>query len=77
MLSNALARLGLLLLVLSLATGCARTTATVVPTDVSCRVFTPIQWSAKDTDKTITEVKIHNAVWRAVCGALDAPTTPG
>lgn len=73
MLSNVLARLGLLLLVLSLVSNCARTTGSAVPTDVSCRVFTPITWSAKDTDKTITEVKIHNAVWSAVCGALNAP----
>lgn len=73
MLSNALARLGLLLLVLSLATSCARTTATVVPTDISCQVFLPISWSQKDTDRTIAEIKLHNAVYAAVCPKAPPP----
>lgn len=64
-----LKRATLLLMPFAMA-GCATTTASVAPTtDLSCRVFTPITWSAKDTDQTITGVKIHNAVWTAICGA--------
>jgi hypothetical protein len=33
-----------------------------------CRAAEPIYWSAKDTDKTIAQVKEHNAVGKKLCG---------
>ena len=33
----------------------------------ACAAFEPIRWSAKDTDRTIRQVKEHNAAWKAVC----------
>lgn len=47
--------------------GCATTTATG-GTSV-CAVWRPISWSVKDSDATITEVKINNARQRGWCGA--------
>jgi hypothetical protein len=57
----------LLMLSMLILPACARTTATVGPTDISCAVFRPISWYAKDTDDTIREVKSFNAAWTAVC----------
>ena len=40
-----------------------------VPTDkVAIQAFRPIYWSKKDTDKTISQIKEHNAAWRAISG---------
>jgi predicted small secreted protein len=33
-----------------------------------CAVAKPITWSAADTAATVTEVKAHNAVGKALCG---------
>ena len=48
-------------------TACAQTTDTVV-TDTSCLAFEPIRWSSEDSDKTIRQVKAHNAAWDRLCG---------
>jgi len=52
--------------------GCVTTTASSVKgTDsvrVACGSFAPVYWSASDTDKTIAQVKEHNAAWKALCG---------
>lgn len=37
-------------------------------TDVSCRAFGPITWSARDTAPTVRQIRGHNAAWDAVCG---------
>lgn len=37
-------------------------------TDGACRAFSPISWSASDTDETIRDVKAHNAAHKAACG---------
>lgn len=50
-------------------TGCEHLMPTSGP-DVakdSCATFRLIQWSKKDTDETIVQVKSHNAAWRALC----------
>lgn len=39
-----------------------------VTTKVACESFEPILWSKKDTVKTITQAKEHNAVGKALCG---------
>lgn len=39
---------------------------------MACSAFGPIYWSAKDTDKTIAQVKEQNAAWKAVC----SPSSP-
>lgn len=51
-------------------TGCATTTTvSSVATDrVACAVFHPIYWSARDTQKSVEQIKEHNAVGKAVCG---------
>lgn len=49
---------------------CVTTTASSVQvTKVACNpdVLKPITWSAKDTPKTVLQVKEHNAVWKALC----------
>lgn len=47
--------------------GCATRTSLAVPTDrVATQSFKPIYWSKKDTDKTIAQIKEHNAAYKAV-----------
>lgn len=58
---------GLLLTPLLILPGCVTTTASVGTDAVACSAFEPIQWSKKDTDKTVRQVKEHNAAWKAVC----------
>lgn len=49
-------------------TGCATTTGFGVTTKAPfCSVAKPIFWSIGDTDKTIAQVKEHNAVGRELC----------
>ena len=49
-------------------TSCATMTTSVAPTDkVFCGAAQPIYWSKNDTDKTIAQVKEHNAAWKALC----------
>jgi hypothetical protein len=51
--------------------GCVTTTGSKGPTSTGaapfCRVAEPIYWSAKDTDKTIAQVREHNAVGKKLC----------
>lgn len=50
-------------------TSCATMTVSAVPTDkVYCSASQPIYWSKSDTDKTIAQVKEHNAAFVAICG---------
>lgn len=44
--------------------GCARMSPAAL---VYCEVEQPITWSSKDTDRTIAEVKSHNAVYKSLC----------
>ena len=72
MLHRRLFRLELTLSALSLLplTGCATTTASVEPTTSElrfCDGAKPIFWSTRDTDKTIAQVKAHNAVGKGAC----------
>jgi hypothetical protein len=60
-------RASLLIPLMLTLSNCGKTTAFVGPTDISCAVFRPIGWSAKDTDETIREVKSFNAAWIATC----------
>lgn len=67
-----LGTLGLLCALLSLPilSGCVTTTVSNVKTDsvrVACQSFEPITWSAKDTDKTLAQIKEFNAAWVALC----------
>jgi type IV pilus biogenesis protein CpaD/CtpE len=53
-------------------TSCATRTSLAVPTDkVAVQAFRPIYWSKKDTDKTIAQIKEHNAAYKAVSGKSD------
>lgn len=55
----------------SILTACATTTVSSAPTSpdrVACAVFQPIYWSGKDTQKSVEQIKEHNAVGKAVCG---------
>lgn len=56
----------------SILTACATTTtvssAPTSPDRVACAVFQPIYWSARDTQKSVEQIKEHNAVGKAVCG---------
>jgi hypothetical protein len=52
--------LGLGMLSILALTGCAKMTA-IVGTEAACAVWKPVSWSSKDTDQTITEVKVNNA----------------
>lgn len=52
--------------------GCATRTSLAVPTDrVAAQSFKPIYWSKKDTDKTISQIKEHNAAWKAISKKSD------
>jgi hypothetical protein len=42
-------------------TGCVTLTGTTETNTSACAVWRDISWSKKDTDQTITEVKINNA----------------
>ena len=41
--------------------GCGTTMATVATNQTVCDVWKPVGWSKKDTDQTVTEVKVNNA----------------
>lgn len=56
--------------IISLVTlsGCATTIHSAVPTDkVTCAAIQPVYWSKNDTDKTIAQIKEHNAAWASIC----------
>lgn len=46
------------------APACGTTTVTA---GSECQVFLPVSWSQKDTEKTVIEVKRHNARRKAWC----------
>ena len=52
-------------------TGCVTTTASKGPTSSGaapfCKVAEPIYWSGKDTEKTIAQIREHNAVGKELC----------
>lgn len=51
-------------------------TSSSVPTDkVACSSFLPVYWSKADTDKTIAQIKEHNAAFVAICGPVTTPKT--
>lgn len=53
-------------------TSCATPTILPVPTDkVATQAFRPIYWSKKDTDKTIAQIKEHNAAYKSITGKSD------
>ena len=39
----------------------------VTNTDSFCLVYEPIHWSVKDTDESIAEIKLNNAVFKRLC----------
>jgi hypothetical protein len=46
--------------------------SSVVQTDrVAVQSFKPIYWSKKDTDKTISQIKEHNAAYKAISKKSD------
>lgn len=51
---------------LTLMTAACQTTGSG-GTDVSCRVFAPIDWSREDTPATARQVRGHNAAWSDLC----------
>ena len=56
---------------LAILPACSTTTVSSAKTDsvrVSCQSFEPIYWSAKDSAKTVAQVKEHNAAGKAICG---------
>jgi hypothetical protein len=60
--------------ILSLATltACAPRMSSSVPTDkVATQAFRPIYWSKNDTDKTIAQIKEHNAAYKAISKKSD------
>lgn len=65
------------ILSLAILPGCTTMTSSAVPTDkVACNVFAPVYWSKSDTDKTIAQVKEHNAAGKSICGWKAAPKLP-
>jgi hypothetical protein len=60
--------------ILSLATltACAPRMSSSVQTDkVATQAFRPIYWSKNDTDKTIAQIKEHNAAYKAISKKSD------
>jgi hypothetical protein len=60
-------RYALAILCLSALTGCGSMTATKETNLSACAVWKDITWSKKDTDQTITEIKVNNARRDAWC----------
>jgi hypothetical protein len=54
-------RLLLVMLLTLPLTNCASLTATPATNGSVCNVWKDISWSKKDTDQTITEIKVNNA----------------
>jgi hypothetical protein len=50
-----------------LLTGCATMTGSAETNGAACSVWQSISWSQRDTDRTITEVKVNNARRAAFC----------
>ena len=50
---------------ISALAGCS--TMTLSSGVVYCEAAKPISWSKSDTDRTIAEVKEHNAVYKRLC----------
>lgn len=49
-------------------------TDSAAPTDkVACSSFLPIYWSNADSDKSIAQIKEHNAAYVAICGPKPTP----
>ena len=54
-----------------LTASCATTSSSAptkqAATKAACQSFEPIYWSAKDTPKTVAQIKEHNAVGEKIC----------
>ena len=48
--------------------GCATTAPVVVRGDNYCRLASPITWSVDDTQKSVDQIRRHNAKRARVCG---------
>lgn len=59
-------KLALLAMPLILA-ACQTTTQTSV-IDTSCLAIEPITYSRRDTAETVTQIRQHNAAYKALCG---------
>jgi len=53
-----------------LLTGCTAKQNTGV-TDLACIAFQPIDWSQKDTNDTVRQIREHNVVWETLCDRTD------
>jgi hypothetical protein len=60
---------------LTILPGCATMTPIAAPTSdkVTCTALRPLQWSRKDTDQTIADIKEDNAAKRAICPSWGTP----
>lgn len=60
-------RYALVIVLPFLLPGCGTMTGSAGTNTAACSVWQPISWSLKDTDRTITEVKVNNARREAYC----------
>lgn len=60
-------RYALVIVLPFLLTGCGTMMGSAGTNTAACSVWQPISWSQKDTDRTITEVKVNNARRSAFC----------
>ena len=51
----------LVIMSMFLLTGCVTLTGTTATNGSACSVWKDVSWSKKDTDQTITEIKVNNA----------------
>lgn len=65
---NVLAKLGLLLIVLTAMAGCISQTVGAATDRAYCAAFRPKLWSVLDTPESIKQDKAHNAVGKKLCG---------
>lgn len=42
-------------------------TMDIAATDLSCDVFSPINWSKQDSIQTAKQIREHNAAWVSLC----------
>ncbi len=63
-----MSRMHVLLVVPLMLAGCQTTTPTAV-IDTSCLAMEPITYSRRDTAETVTQIRQHNAAFKALCGS--------
>jgi hypothetical protein len=61
---------GLIMLAIPLASCKTTGSGATDPALVACASYKPVYWSKSDTPETVSQIKEHNAAWKALCGGI-------